>query len=273
MPRSNVQPKKSLGQNFLVDDNIARNIVGSLALSSEDVVVEIGPGLGALTKLIAGKVAQLIAVEIDQRVVGDLRAAYSSSNVSVLHGDFLEYDLFAPYRALERPLRLIGNIPYNLTSEILVKAFDSHTVLRDCTLMVQREVGRRLTAPPGSKQYGILSVYSRFYGVIRTLFPVSRNCFFPKPNVDSMVIQVRFTNPLPYPADEQLFRTVVRTSFGKRRKTLRNALRYLPYTTSAGTTLAERHGDLMDKRPEQLDVEHYVALTHTLAEHLHAASI
>lgn len=265
-----VKPKKSLGQNFLIDDNIARNIVRDLRLSPNDVVVEIGPGQGALTKHLVGKIRKLIAVEIDQRVVHELQGQFSSSGVVILHQDFLEVDLEYLSRQEKQKLRLVGNIPYNLTSDIIIKAFDEREALRDFTIMVQREVAQRLAAKHNTKAYGILSVYAQFYGSLKMLFSVSPNCFYPKPDVSSAVIQETFFDQLPYNVDEQLFRTVVRTAFGKRRKTLRNALRYLPFEDDIIEALPQL--PILDKRPEQLTVEQFVELTNAIAKHLHVAT-
>lgn len=265
-PNSGISPRKSLGQHFLIDDNIGRNIVRDLYLSSDDVVVEIGAGRGALTKHVAPRVRKLIAVEVDARAVEELRARVRLPNTEVVHQDFLEYDLVALSKRENRRLRLIGNIPYNLTSEIILKAFDQRAALRDFTFMVQREVAHRLAAQPGTKQYGILSVYAQLYGRMRILFPVSRHCFYPKPRVASAVIHEELFEVLPYAVDEAMFRAVVRTTFGKRRKTLRNSLKYLPWESlpyDAGISPA-----ILDKRPEQLSVEEFVELTNLLTQHL-----
>lgn len=261
-----VKPKKSLGQHFLVDDNIARNLVRDMHLSVDDVVVEIGPGRGALTKLLAPMVQTLVAVEVDGRIVEDLHRRFPQTNVTIVHQDFLEFDLRDLSKRTGRKLRLVGNIPYNLTSEILVKAFDERSALQDLTVMVQREVARRLSAEPGTKDYGILSVYARLYGRLRVLFSVSPNCFYPKPRVASAVIQEQFFDALPYDVDEEMFRVVVRTTFGKRRKTLRNSLKYLPWQVESISTMSST-SNLLDKRPEQLSVEEFVQLTHALTKH------
>ena len=268
---SHIIPKKSLGQNFLIDENIARNIIRDLHLTADDVVVEIGPGQGALTKYLAECARKLIAVEIDGRVVGELQARFDSTNVTILHQDFLEFDLHALHAQVDRKLRLVGNIPYHLTSPILLKALDERTTLRDFTLMVQREVAQRLAAKPGTKQYGILSVYARFYGKLKVLFTVSPTCFYPKPKVLSAVVQEELFEQIPHEVDEQLFRTVVRTSFGKRRKMLRNALKYLPFEGEVVREIVALSSPLLDKRSEQLTVEQFVELTNVIAEKSHAA--
>lgn len=262
-----VTPKKSLSQHFLIDDNIARNIVRDLRLSPDDVVVEIGPGQGALTKHLAQKTRALVAVEIDGRVIEALARKFNLPGVTILHQDFLALDLAALCAREGRKLRLVGNIPYRLTSDILLKAFDERLALHDFTLMVQREVAQRLAAKPGTKAYGILSVYAKFYGNLKILFNVSPNCFYPKPKVASAVIQERFFDTTPHEVDERLFRTVVRTAFGKRRKTLRNALKYLPFDQDVVRHISTL--PMLGKRPEQLSVEQFVELTN-LMETLHA---
>jgi len=267
-----VRPKKSLGQNFLVDDNIARTIVRDMRLTKNDVVVEVGPGHGALTKFLVPNVRKLIAVEIDSRVAGDLEKQFSSPTITILQGDFLDFDVISTAEREGQKLRLAGNIPYYLTSQILVKAFEAHDALQDCTLMVQREVADRLAADVGTKEYGILTVYARFYGTMKKLFDVSPNCFYPKPKVYSSVIRETFAEELPYTVDERLFRTVVRTAFGKRRKTLRNALKYLPFDQDVVVLLRELEASFpfLDKRPEQLTVDDYVELTTIISNHLYS---
>ena len=264
-------PKKSLGQNFLIDDNIARNIVRDLRLSKDDVVVEIGPGRGALTKFLIPNVRRLVAVEIDSRVIGELKKQFDSPNVAVLHEDFLDFDVKSTAAREGQKLRLVGNIPYYLTSPILIKAFDEHESVQDCTFMVQREVADRLAADTGTKEYGILTVYAQFYGTLKKLFDVSPNCFYPKPKVYSSVIQETFARQLPYTVNEKLFRTIVRTAFGKRRKTLRNALKYLPFERDVVGLVKDSQPSFpyLDKRPEQLTVGHYVELTNVIANRLH----
>lgn len=259
--RITVDPKRSLGQNFLVDDNIARKIVRELRLAPGDVVLEIGPGQGALTPHLAEAAGRLIAVEIDQRVVGALRERFASDRVTILGEDFLEVGLEALSRQHGSALRVVGNIPYHLTSAILFKVFEEHRAVRDLTVMVQREVARRIVAGPGTKEYGILSLFCRFYGTPRLLFDVSENCFYPKPNVTSTVLQVAMHGELPGGVDASLFGAVVRTAFGKRRKTLRNSLKYLPYEESVLRELEKASSVALDRRAEELSLEEFLSLT------------
>src|SRR5208283_2418510 len=185
-----VTPKRSLGQNFLIDENIVDKIIREMHLRTNDAVIEIGPGRGALTAKLAGKVRKLLIVEIDGRIIESLRERFASFGVAILHQDFLEIDLAEWQRQWNAKLRLLGNLPYHLTSPILFKVFDAAACVQDMTFTVQREVAQRLVAPPGSKTYGILSVMTQFYGDVKLLFHVSPNCFFPKPKVTSSVVQI-----------------------------------------------------------------------------------
>lgn len=262
-------PKRSLGQNFLVDDNIARNIVRDLRLSPDDVVIEIGPGRGALSVHLAGRVRRLLLVEIDGRIVGDLRKRFGAlPGVGVLHADFLELDLRTLREELGAPLRIVGNIPYHLTSPILFRVFDNARSIRDLTVMVQREVARRMAAAPGSKDYGILSVLCLFHSEPEILFHVSPNCFLPRPKVTSTVVRLAMRPDVPPDVDAPLFRTTVRTAFGKRRKTLRNGLKYLPFDPAAVARLIAGIDFPLDVRPEQLSVAEFMQLTRLIGRAL-----
>jgi 16S rRNA (adenine1518-N6/adenine1519-N6)-dimethyltransferase len=259
--RISVAPKQSLGQNFLIDDNIAKNIVRDLRVAQGDHFMEIGPGQGALTRHLAGVAARLTAVEIDGRMIDELRSRFALPGVEILHEDFMNIPLRRHVPPGGGRLRIVGNIPYHLTSSILFKTFDEHEALRDVTIMVQREVARRIVAQPSTKEYGILSVLARFYGEPEILFHVSPNCFYPKPKVTSSVLRVAFFATLPYEVDTKLFREVVKTTFGKRRKTLRNSLAYLPYEPGKILEITRSRNPMLERRPEQLSVDEFASLT------------
>lgn len=261
MSFSTIKPKQSLGQNFLIDDNIAKKIIRELHLKSDDVILEIGAGNGALTSHFLGCVKHIIAVEIDKRIIEELRNRFSPSDVTILHGDFLQTELIEWYRRYTEPLRIVGNIPYHLTSSILFKIYHERSFVKDLTIMVQREVAQRIVAKPGGKEYGILSVLTQFYGKPRVLFTISPNCFYPKPKVTSAVIQIGIHEQIPNNVNEQILQTVVKTTFGKRRKTLRNSLQYLPYDKALLKEFIREKKVPVDKRPEQLSVEQFVHLT------------
>jgi 16S rRNA (adenine1518-N6/adenine1519-N6)-dimethyltransferase len=254
------RPKKSLGQNFLRDENILRKIVHSLDLRSGDVVVEIGSGQGALTKHLVDRPITFIGIELDGRAIDLLKQSIGDA-IDLVQGDVLDVHLRDLSVQHGKMLRVVGNIPYYLTSQILFWLFDSRAVLIDATLMMQFEVARRITARPKTKEYGILSVFSHFYADCEILFKVSRNCFFPKPEVDSAVVRLNFKQTLPE-CDENIFRSVVRSTFGTRRKTLRNGLKSMGFEDR---TLERIPFDLV-KRPEELSVADFVLLGNALTE-------
>ena len=255
-----LKPIKALGQNFLRDENILHKIVESLDLQSDDVVVEIGSGQGALTKHLSEQLVTLVGVEIDERSIRLLQERFGEK-LELIHRDVLKVNLAELAQHNGKKVRVVGNIPYYLTSEILFWLFDARTAVTDATLMVQFEVARRLIAPPKNKEYGILSIFTQFYTECEMLFKVSRNCFFPKPEVDSAIVRFKFKEQLP-DCDEKLFRSVVRSTFGQRRKTLRNGLKSIGYDDAV---LKQIQVDLT-RRPEDLSVEEFIFLTRNLSE-------
>ncbi len=263
-PTLYAKPRQSLGQNFLIDENIVRKIVKSFRPLPGDVVMEIGPGRGALTHELAGRVKHLILVEIDGRIIEDLRNRFASPGVTILHQDFLDVDLGWWRDTHQAKIRLLGNIPYHLTSPILFKSFEERSSIKDVTIMAQKEVTRRVVAKPGTKDYGILSVASRLYGTPEILFDVSPNCFYPRPKVTSSILHIHFFNRLPGGVNPEVFSTVIRTVFGKRRKTLRNGLKYLPYTEAAVGRIMDGVTLPLEKRPEQLTPEQFFDLTNQI---------
>lgn len=248
-----ISPRKSLGQNFLQDDNILRKIVTSLELRPDDLVVEIGPGPGALTRLLADA-CRLTAVEVDRRAVERLQEEFAG-RIAIVESDILKIpanDLVGNGRTF----RVVGNIPYYITSDILFWVIDQRHMITDATLMIQDEVADRLVAKPRTKAYGILSVFAQHYAVPRRLFGVSRNCFYPRPDVDSAVVRLDLRPDVTI-VDDALFRTVVRGTFGKRRKTIRNGLGYAGIPKEVIADL----GPVADRRPEELTPEDFVRLT------------
>ena len=255
-----LKPIKSLGQNFLRDENILRNIAESLTLQEGDIVVEIGPGQGALTKHLCEKPVKLIGIEVDERAVRLLRDRFGET-LELIHRDILEINLGELARHHGKKVHVVGNIPYYLTSEILFWLFDARAAVADATMMVQFEVARRLVAPPRNKEYGILSIFTQFYTECGILFKVSRNCFFPKPEVDSAVVRFAFREQMPE-CDEKRFRSIVRSTFNQRRKTLRNGLKSMGYDDAVLDTV---RFDLT-KRPEELSVEEFILLARMLGK-------
>jgi 16S rRNA (adenine1518-N6/adenine1519-N6)-dimethyltransferase len=255
------RPKRSLGQNFLRDDNIARKIVLSVSPRPDDSVVEIGPGEGALTQYLAPAVRRLILVELDDRATEALRVQYAGERVTVIHADILATDLSAMAREAGRALRVVGNIPYNITSPILFHLLEHRAAVEDATIMMQKEVAQRLVASPRTKEYGILSVFFQLFTEPHLLFDVQPTAFYPRPSVVSSLVHLRML-PVPrYPLlDETLFRAMVRSVFGTRRKMLRHSLR--EFLARRGRALPEALR--LQQRPEELTVEELVRLGNDL---------
>jgi 16S rRNA (adenine1518-N6/adenine1519-N6)-dimethyltransferase len=259
--QSHLVPRKSLGQNFLRDENICRKIIASVNPQPLDVVLEIGPGEGALTKYLDGKVDHLVVVDVDKRVVDHLKDV--APGVTAMHEDILRVDLAALSHIHGKPLRVVGNIPYNITSPILFHLLSHRFAVSDATLMVQREVAERLVAQCGTKDYGILSVFFQLFTSVELLFNVSRNAFYPKPDVTSSVIQfTMLSQPAVHVADERFFRSMIRSVFGKRRKMLRSSLKY--FCDEWGLALPDNED--LTKRPEDLSIGALAELSNVLLE-------
>lgn len=249
------RPKKRLGQHFLTDENIARKIVGSLNIKRDDLILEIGPGSGVLTKFFLSKAKRVIGVELDPHLVEILRRKYE--NLEIIQGDFLKLNLGDLIQEGHK-LRVVGNIPYYITSPVIFKVIENRQLVRDLTIMVQREVAKRIVSSPGTKDFGILSVVSQVYSQPEILFHVSKNVFSPRPKVDSAVVQFRFPEHSRfYLEDEGFFMRVLKICFGMRRKKLRNSLK------SLSINFAQTDFDL-DRRPEELTVEEWVRLCNIL---------
>lgn len=249
-----LSPKKSLGQNFLRDENIARKIVESLRVQSDDLILEIGSGQGDLTKLLLETPGIILGVEIDPRAAKVLRERFGN-RLNLLEQDILSIRLDETAKRYGHRLGIVGNIPYYITSEILFWMFDQRQCIHQATLMMQWEVASRLVARIKSKEYGILSVFSQLFADTQLLFKVSRNSFHPRPQVDSAVVQFRF-DKIAAQVDDRLLRNVVRRTFGARRKTLRNGLRMMGFSDKQ---LNEVPFDLQ-KRPEEVTPSDFVRL-------------
>jgi 16S rRNA (adenine1518-N6/adenine1519-N6)-dimethyltransferase len=250
-----------LGQNFLRDENIARKIIAAVNPQLDEIVLEIGPGEAALTKYLVQHVRKLIVVDVDARVIKRMHEMYPSDDVEILHQDFLRTDFWEILEMRKASkLRIVGNIPYNITSPILFHILDNRAYIHDATLMMQREVAKRLVAQPKTKEYGILAVFCQLFTDVRLLFDVSPTCFFPPPKVTSSVVQFKtLVRPRYALKDEAFFRSMVRAIFGKRRKTLRNSLSYFLNPTP----LLPEKFDLR-KRPEEFALRELVELANAL---------
>jgi 16S rRNA (adenine1518-N6/adenine1519-N6)-dimethyltransferase len=258
-------PKKSLGQNFLIDENIARKIVQLLAPQPEDHIVEIGPGFGVLAKYIIPSGCRYIGIEIDERLVPLLQKEFAAfPRAEIRHADFRKVNL-AELAAASR-LRLIGNIPYHITSSIIFAAFAHHAVLRDMMLTVQKEVAGRIVATPesGGKDYGILSVVSQTFAATEILFTMSKHVFRPKPEVDSAVVRWTFQQPPEKLSDTDFYLRMVKTVFGQRRKTLRRSLAAFLQKEISMAMTADLQRLYGQRRPESLSIAELIQLANAL---------
>lgn len=244
---------KKFGQNYLNDKNILQKIAETINAQSEDTILEIGPGYGALTEYVYPNTTKYLAVEIDTRVLLSLAGKFPE--LKVVNQDFLKYNLSDYYSG--NKIRVIGNIPYNITSPILFKLIEEREKVEDITFMVQLEVGKRMCALQGSKDYGILSVLLEFFTDRKLCFKVSRNCFNPKPNVDSAIINLKFHDKYASQTDSKIFIKVVKAAFGNRRKQLKNS-----FSNSEFKDIDfELGGFNMTKRAEELKLVDFINLT------------
>lgn len=246
-----VTPKKSLGQHFLKDHNIARKIVGFVDTTICKNVLELGPGTGILTQyLIEKKNIALLLVEIDTQSVQWLMEHYPELRDKIINKDFLNQEIESLFG---EPFILIGNFPYNISSQIFFRVLENKELVLEVVCMIQKEVAERIKAGPGSKTYGILSVFLQTYYDIEYLFTVNENVFDPPPKVKSAVIKLRRNSRLNLPCNEKLFFKVVKTSFNQRRKMLRNSLKAI------SPELPDNN--ILKSRPEQLSVDDFINLT------------
>ncbi|MCU7490061.1 MAG: 16S rRNA (adenine(1518)-N(6)/adenine(1519)-N(6))-dimethyltransferase RsmA [Bacteroidota bacterium] len=250
-----IRPLKQFGQNYLKDRNILLKIVNEISPKEEDALIEIGPGMGMLTQELYSRTRNMTAVEIDRRVIEELKTEFPT--LRLINGDFLKIDLKEIYNEKQKPLRIAGNIPYNITSPIIFKLIENITLVEDAVFMVQYEVARRLSAIQGSEDYGILAVILKYFADVELCFKVSPNVFYPKPKVFSAVVHIRFNNTRTDEPFNKLFRSIVKASFGNRRKTLKNSLNNSIFS---GINF-EGSGIDLSKRAEQLKVEDFIQLT------------
>jgi len=256
-----VRAKKHLGQHFLRDMEVARRIAGSLPLDGRTSVLEIGPGTGVLTQfLLQNPDIDLTAVELDGESVKYLNQHYPQ--LKVIEADFLKMDLKTMF---QDKFCIIGNFPYNISSQIFFKMLDNKDSIPCLVGMIQKEVAERMAAPAGSKTYGILSVLMQAYYSIDYLFTVHEHVFDPPPKVKSAVIRLTRSDVSKIDCNEQLFKTVVKTAFNQRRKQMRNSLK--PLVAKDNPMFAD---PLFDKRPEQLDVAAFIDLTNRIEKVLQA---
>ncbi len=268
-----VKPKKFLGQHFLTDLGIARDIADTVDACPDIPVLEVGPGMGVMTQYLVQKPRTVKVVEIDYESVSFLREKFPSLEENIIEDDFLKMHLENVFQG--QPFVLTGNYPYNISSQIFFKMLDYKDLIPCCTGMIQKEVAERIAAAPGNKSYGILSVLIQAWYSVEYLFTVHEHVFNPPPKVKSAVIRMTRNSTTSLGCDEQLFKRLVKTTFNQRRKTLRNNIR--PLLGELDTQCAKEgfpipdHSTLLqdpifNQRPEQLSVQQFIELTNRVSD-------
>ena len=268
-----VKPKKFLGQHFLKDLSIAKDIADTVDYSPNLPILEVGPGMGVMTQFLISKERLVKVVEIDYESVEYLRRHFPQLEENIIEDDFLKMHLENTFNG--QSFILTGNYPYNISSQIFFKMLDYKDLIPCCTGMIQTEVAERIAAGPGSKTYGILSVLIQAWYNVEYLFTVHENVFNPPPKVKSAVIRMSRNETTDLECDERLFKQVVKTTFNQRRKTLRNSIR--PVLADADNKLEQQGNtpkdhskflahEIFNKRPEQLSVTEFIALTKAVEE-------
>ena len=255
----NVRPKKYLGQHFLIDENISQKIIDSVDFTKYDKVIEVGPGKGALTKYLLYLKDVLTLIEIDKESILFLENEFKNENLEIIEKDFLKFDVISTYPSLSEVL-IIGNFPYNISSQILFKSIDNYKSISGLIGMFQKEVAERIISKNNCKQYGILSVKTQLFYDAKILFNVSPNVFFPKPKVDSAVISLTRKNNLTIDCDLDLLDKVIKLSFQQRRKKIKNSLKRLDIQENI------LEDSIFELRPEQLTIEEFVKLTKKISD-------
>ena len=256
-----VRPKKFLGQHFLKDLNIAKEIADTVDTCPSLPILEVGPGMGVLTQFLIQKGREVKVVELDFESVAFLKENYPQLKDNIIENDFLKMDLETLFN--NSPFVLTGNYPYNISSQIFFKMLDYKNLIPCCTGMIQKEVAERIAASPGSKTYGILSVLIQAWYKVEYLFTVHEHVFNPPPKVKSAVIRMTRNETIDLGCNEKLFKQIVKTTFNQRRKTLRNSI----------SSILEKDNPLsadpiFNKRPEQLSVEQFIELTNRVEDAL-----
>ena len=265
-----VRPKKNLGQHFLTDLNIAKQIADTVDACPDLPVLEVGPGMGVMTQFLVEKPRPFKVVEIDRESVAYLQEHFPRLYNNIIGGDFLRMDLKEVFDGQQ--FVLTGNYPYDISSQIFFKMLDNKDLIPCCTGMIQHEVAVRMASQPGNKQYGILSVLIQAWYHVEYLFTVEPGVFNPPPKVQSAVIRMTRNEVTDLGCDEQLFKRVVKTVFNQRRKMLRVSLRQIFNGEHPASTLFFED-EMMTRRPEQLSIPEFVALTNKVEKELFASTI
>lgn len=263
--------QKKFGQNFLIDSNILENIVEAAEITKDDFVLEIGPGIGTMTQYLCEAARQVVAVEIDKMLIPILEDTLSEyDNVEVINQDVLKVDIksLTEEKNDGKPIKVVANLPYYITTPIIMGLFESGVPIESITIMVQKEVADRMQTGPGSKEYGALSLAVQYYADAKVMLNVSATCFMPRPNVDSAVIKLtRHKEPVVEVKDEKLMFRVIRASFNQRRKTLVNGLKNsseLDFSKEEIISAIQKIGKDESIRGEKLTLEEFAELSNFL---------
>jgi len=260
-------PKKRLGQHFLVDRNILDKVIRTADVEKEDIVLEVGPGLGEMTLALARQAKKVIAIEIDSKLVAILeKKMRGHPNVEVVKSDILKVDFDQFLKKEGHPIKVVANLPYQISTPLLFRFIESKDVFSTFTLMLQREVAERMAAPPGRKEYGPLSIFIQLSFDLTTRFFIKPSAFFPPPKVDSALVHMVWREePLVETNDEEWFKRVVKACFGYRRKTLVNALKHSELVLPESMELKMKGiGIDPQRRPETLTIQEFAALANAL---------
>lgn len=265
--------QKKFGQNFLIDSNVLESIIRGAEITKEDFVLEIGPGIGTMTQYLCEAARQVVAVEIDKMLIPILEDTLSEyDNVEVINQDVLKVDIksLAEEKNNGKPIKVVANLPYYITTPIIMGLFESGVPIDSITIMVQKEVADRMQTGPGSKDYGALSLAVQYYATAKVILNVSATCFMPRPNVDSAVIKLtRHKEPTVNVADEKLMFKIIRASFNQRRKTLVNGLKNSPELSFSKEQIVkaiEKTGKPETIRGEALTLEEFAELANAFTE-------
>lgn len=271
LKKHGIHTKKKYGQNFLTDDGVLADIIEAADITEEDAVLEIGPGIGTLTSLLAQHAGQVYAVEVDRNLIPVLKDVLSAyDNINIINADIQKTDIDELLSEEKRRIKVVANLPYYITTPIVMSLLESKSRFYSMTFMVQEEVARRMVRGPGSREYGALSLAVQYYTEPEIMFTVPPESFIPRPKVNSAVIRlIRYETP-PVEADEELLFRLFRAAFNQRRKTLVNALDH-------GAGLGMQKSEIADTiraaglpenvRPEQLSLDEYAALARALGKH------
>lgn len=256
--------KKKFGQNFIIDENIIKSIVEKSEIDEDTLVIEIGPGAGSLTYGLAQKAKNVLCFEIDASLKEILsRTLKDFDNVEIIFEDFLKADVLSKIKKYSySKIYVVANLPYYITTPIIMKLIETRVPVDKIVVMVQKEVGDRFKAQPGSKDYGSLSIFLKYYFEVNKLMDVSRNVFMPKPNVDSIVVEFKKVDSKIYVKNEELFFKIVRDSFTQKRKTLRNNLK--GYDLNKIESILSKYGYDLSVRAEQLSIEIFADISNNL---------